>query len=463
MPILVRHNVFGFLGFLLVLAVSLASSVQSKGLNEEAYNTRLVGAHPLHGKSAYQPIIKKQNGRYIVYIGHHSGGGTSIVDATNPAKPVYLTHLESPAGSSQMVQACRGDELPEADPGKTYLLRTKGNDGHEIWDVTAPAKPTFVATIIDGLSHTHKNWWECKTGIAYLISDLEPDGWSTSRGLQIFDLSNPAKPKFIRNFGLIGSEPGGNGSGDSSARIHEVTSDGKRVYVAYGTGSNGVVQILDREKLINHAANPKSPKPRDLLMPQISRLDLPSYWGGHTAWPILGLNIPGYEFYDKGNPRDFLVLVSETNDNGCREDMHHMAWFLDITEASKLFPVSNFQVNESTGMFCRRGGRFGTHSVQWSTDKPFYGKVAAFPYFNAGMRAVDVRDPYHPKEVAYYIPAINKNTQKRCDSKNGCKTVIQTNNVEVDDRGLIYLADRAGTGLHIVELTGTARAILKAQ
>jgi hypothetical protein len=37
--------------------------------------------------------------------------------------------------------------------------------------------------------------------------------------------------------------------------------------------------------------------------------------------------------------------------------------------------------------------------------------------------------------------------------------VIQTNNVEVDDRGYIYLVDRAETGLHIVELTGPARAI----
>lgn len=34
--------------------------------------------------------------------------------------------------------------------------------------------------------------------------------------------------------------------------------------------------------------------------------------------------------------------------------------------------------------------------------------------------------------------------------------VIQTNNVEVDDRGLIYSADRAGTGLHIIRLTGRA-------
>ena len=40
-----------------------------------------------------------------------------------------------------------------------------------------------------------------------------------------------------------------------------------------------------------------------------------------------------------------------------------------------------------------------------------------------------------------------------------CKVAIQTNNVEVDDRGYIYAADRANTGLHILALTGTARQV----
>jgi len=31
--------------------------------------------------------------------------------------------------------------------------------------------------------------------------------------------------------------------------------------------------------------------------------------------------------------------------------------------------------------------------------------------------------------------------------------------VEVGDRGYVYIVDRAGTGMHILELTGPARAI----
>jgi hypothetical protein len=83
-------------------------------------------------------------------------------------------------------------------------------------------------------------------------------------------------------------------------------------------------------------------------------------------------------------------------------------------------------------------------------------------FFNGGVRAIDIRDPYHPQEAGYFIPAITEHTDKRCikvDGEERCKVAIQSNNVEVDDRGYIYVVDRANTGMHILELTGAARAI----
>jgi len=450
MPATRRTAALGLACF--VLAAAAETRAAPEGQEAEAWNMRLVGAHGLGGRGAYQPVIKRRNGRYIAYIGHHSwrDNGVSILDVTDPKRPRYLTHMPS-SGGAQMVQVCGGGELPRGDRAKTYLLRTRGSAAHEIWDVTEPARPQFVITVAAGLSVTHKNWWECGTGIAYLMSDLRPDGWSTSRGMQVFDLSDPARPRFIRNFGLAGSEPGGRGTGTASAAIHEATSDGKRVYVAYGTSSNGVLQIIDREKLLDTSgiADPRRPSAGDLVRLQTGRFDMASHWGGHTAWPLTGMTVrprPGAP----EETRDFVVLVSEALRGGCRDEAHHMAWFVDVTDAGRPKIVSSFRVPERPGDFCRRGGRFGAHSLNWSFTAPFYRRIVVFSYFNAGARAVDVRDPYHPREVAHYIPAANAGSR-----------VAQTNNVEVDDRGLIYLVDRAGGGLHIVELTGAARRILE--
>ena len=124
--------------------------------------------------------------------------------------------------------------------------------------------------------------------------------------------------------------------------------------------------------------------------------------------------------------------------------------------------VSNYTAKESSGNFCQRGGRFGAHSSNESMAPIFYKKLSAIAFFNAGVRMIDVRDPYNPREVAHFIPAITEATDKRClkvDGQDRCKTAIQTNNVETDDRGYIYIVDRANTGMHILELTGEARRI----
>src|SRR5262249_60501318 len=54
-----------------------------------------------------------------------------------------------------------------------------------------------LATVVDKLKGTHKSWWECDTGIAFLVSGV--DGWRARRHPQVYDLSDPAKPIFIRN------------------------------------------------------------------------------------------------------------------------------------------------------------------------------------------------------------------------------------------------------------------------
>lgn len=451
------------------------------GRTSEARNIALVGYDDLQARSAYQPVIHHQGNRFIAYIGHHGGtalnpltgrtepNGTSVVDVTDPRNPKYLAHIPGSAegsgegGGAQMVRVCDGKDLPKGDRNKTYLLRTVGNEGHEIIDVTDPTNPKKLITLISGQTSTHKNWWECDTGIGYIVTWRKADGWR-SRGVKIYDLSDPTQPRFIRDYGLVGQEPGSKGA-PAPQPLHGPIPMGNRVYFGYGTSVSGTLQIVDRDKLLKGnpaSSNPFAPTAENILYAQLGRLDLYPNTGAHTTFPVLGIPIPEFSNMEKGKTADFLVVVNESTQNECRE-FRHMVFFVDITDETKPWPVSNFDVPEASGSFCSRGGRFGAHSSNESFTPIYYKRMIFVTYFNAGVRAVDIRDPYRPKEVGYYIPAGTDKTDKRCVPNPGggesCKVAIQTNNVEVDDRGYIYIVDRANTGMHVLELTGEARKI----
>jgi hypothetical protein len=225
---------------------------------------------------------------------------------------------------------------------------------------------------------------------------------------------------------------------------------------------NGAVQIVDREKLLT---GPKEPTAAHLLHPQVTRIDTPLYMGAHTTLPVLGLEIEDLRKYWGPNQgpkhRDLIVVVNESTGNECRE-ARQQAYIIDITDERRPMGISNFDVPETPGGYCSRGGRFGSHASN-ETQVPMYAKRIVFmSWFNAGVRAVDIRDPYRPKEIGYYVPAITPQTAERCverDGKQQCKRAIQTNNVETDRRGYIYIVDRADTGVHILELTGAAREV----
>src|SRR5207237_1339926 len=163
--------------------------------------------------------------------------------------------------------------------------------------------------------------------------------------------------------GVVGQEPGSSGE-PVPAALHGPIRLGNRVYFGYGTSAGGILQIVDRDKLLQ--GDPTSPHPfaptaHNILYAQIGRLDTSPHVGAHAS-----------------------------------------------TES--FTPI-------------------------------YYGRLVFISYFNAGVRAVDIRNPYRPQEVAFYIPAITEKTDRRCVPATGggetCKITVQTNNVEVDDRGYI--------------------------
>jgi hypothetical protein len=449
----------------LAAAAALCGSAQAQH-GSSASNMALLGHSDLQARSAYQPLVHAQGSRWIAYVGHHGGtatntlngqredNGTSIIDVTDPRNPRYLAHIpgepgQGESGGAQMVRVCNGRDLPKGDPAKVYLLRTYGNSAHEVWDVSVPGRPERVSIVIDKLKGTHKNWWECDSGTAYLVSGL-PD-WRTRRMTQVFDLSDPAKPVLIRNFGLPGQEPGA--SGPAPTELHGPISTGpkgNRVYFGYGTNKAGVLQIVDRQKLL---AGPHEPTAANLLAPQVGRMDLPAFNGAHTTLPVIGMDLAEFAKDKGGGRRDIVVVVNESLVNECLEP-RQLVFIVDVTDEKVPIGISTFNVPESSGSFCARGGRFGAHSSN-ENQPPMYARKYVFvSWFNAGVRAIDIRDPYRPREAGYYIPATSAATDKRCvktEAGERCKVAIQTNNVELDDRGYVYIVDRANTGMHILE------------
>jgi hypothetical protein len=493
-------------------ASALADGIAQSG---EQKNMRLLGHVGLQGRGAYQPnVIVYPDGRTIAFVGLHNapnlngspgplpnplnGGklednGTMIIDVTDPKHPVETFHIPVPVtgGQAQMTRMCLGSDLPGGTPGKVYLLRNiqgSSASGYETWDVTdiyhIASKPLAA---VRNLRSTHKDWWECKTGIAYMPGSRDATSgkplWRESQSMLIYDWSNPsAPPKYIRTYGPPGTQPSATGPvppalhGAISAYEHPnaagklvngTTADdviGNRIYAAWGIGSDGILQILDRKKLLppayggTYTGDPDNPTEADLLYSQVGRMDMSPDQGGHTSMPVFGIKAKSLQTAPYTDVRDIVMLSSEAGN--CTSQ--HWGFVVDVSTENSIgmrqnpwqgpMVLSTLWVNPHSGEqfprgnYCLRGQRFGTHSFEENFRNPYYGKVTFTAYFNGGVRAWDIRDPQAPVQVGFYVPAAANNT-------------YMTNNVEVDNRGYVYIVDRIGNGMDILKLTGEAREI----
>ena len=118
---------------------------------QSIWNMRVVGFNDNQGRaSSDDGWIEDQNGRYIAYVANSPGSapnpqngvveqnGTSLIDVTNPAYPVYVHHIPSifPATMSGGSGKTNHLGLPlrpfGVRPGG-YLQFEQGSRGHQIW------------------------------------------------------------------------------------------------------------------------------------------------------------------------------------------------------------------------------------------------------------------------------------------------------------------------------------------
>ncbi|SFT47667.1 hypothetical protein [Mesorhizobium sp. YR577] len=412
--------------FLKPMPESECPSILTEPRKEESRNVRLVGHSDLNGWGDAFQIRVKDGICYIAGAGLYGSYGLTVLDVADPSNPTVIHQIKHPptARSHKVllvddVLIMNVDKKPGADDPDV-----KG--GLRLYDNSNPREPKFMKYVETEGNGIHRPVYDPHRKLLY--SGGFKDGCN-GRVLIVHDMKDPSNPELIGE----GWVPGQNeAAGETptwdmellskkSMDLHEAQPFGNYVTCAWRRGGFGIMDLTDPTKpSLMWRQNPYethnwSPASHTFIVPEGSA---------------------------------FGILLTETHSNNCAHPPA-FATFYDMRNDQKPISISTFNpypidpitMRPKDGSWCQQGARYGAHNTwQWmKADDPLY-----LTWFNAGVRIVDWSNPFEPKELGYYIPAGTK--ERFCP---------QTNEVFVDRQtGLIYITDRWGLGLHILEYTG---------
>jgi hypothetical protein len=396
-------------------------------------------------------------GRYA-YVGHlpsKSLLGTSIIDIADPRNPrivaqIMLTDWESHshkarvAGDIMIVNhernmtavGRRADELPgvrnalheklgrepkaaeiaeklgvtEADIAEIEEQAKRGyhNGGFKIYDVSKPAEPKEIVHHKTGGIGVHR--FDMDERYAYISTEMK--GY-IGNILVIYDIRDPQRPTEVSRWWIPGQHIEG---GEKPTwpgrqhRLHHALRFGNEMWASCWHGGFNIVDVSDLTKpktLGSYNYHPLFPEPTHTIMP--------------VPQPINGRRIA--LAIDEED-----AAVSASEEEARRGRAHACILTFDVTDPAAIKPLGQFQVSELDSPFSRTGGaRFGAHQF----CERMLGTIVHAVWFGGGLRILDVANPLHPREVGYFIP-----------EPAAGKSAPQTNDVALDDRGLIYTIDR---------------------
>src|SRR3989441_985182 len=145
-----------------------------------------------------------------------------------------------------------------------------------------------------------------------------------------------------------------------------------------------------------------------------------------------------------------LMIVSDEATAEAGKDWPKLVWVVDVQDETNPVPISTFPI-PAVDEFKGRGGRYGAHNLH--ENRPVASnlvseKIIFGTFFNGGVRAYDVSNPFRPEEVAYYVPEPPRG------SRAGA---VQINDVLVDERNVVYAVDRLIGGLYTLQLEAEPR------
>jgi len=397
-------------------------------------NMRLLAHHELEGFGGIGEGMAMQlarDGRHILWLAHESAPKNFTgVDVTDPRAPRVVVQTELPhakvrSNSLDVV----GDVMAVAYQTQSVGLTPAGFD---LFDISVPERPTLISHFDASGPHSrgvHALWFVDGEFVhmASGAADFQPRHPNDDQFYRIVDVRDRSRPVEVGRWWLPGTREGDSAPPpqrldpkfDAGFRAHNTNvfpQRPDRAYVGYIDGGAMIIDIADK-------AHPKL----------VSRWQYSPPFNGftHTVLPLFERN---------------LLIVSDecVKDDGF--DWPKLVWVVDARVEENLVPISTLPAPPHDA-FVHRGGRFGAHNLHenlpvpgsWSSDQIVIGT-----FFNAGVRAYDISNPYQPQEVAYFVPGAPML------SRAGA---IQLNDVYVDDRRIVYTVDRYVGGLYILEMT----------
>jgi hypothetical protein len=396
-------------------------------------NMKLLAHHALNGFGGMGEGTAMQlarDGRRILWLAHESAPKNfTAVDVSDPRSPKVVVQTDLPHAQMRSNSLeVSGDMMAVAYQVTKLGLKPAG---FELFDISQPERPRSISFFDASGPHSrgcHQLWFVDGSTVHMACADpeLAPRDPKDDQVYRIVDVANPSKPVAVGRWHLPGTMEGDDAPPpqrlpaqfDAGFRAHNTNVYPERPDRCYLAYIDGGIMVLD----ISERARPK----------MISRwTNSPPYHGfNHTVLPLFG--------------RGLLAVSDEcVQDNGA--DWPKLVWMLDARDEKHLVSIATLPP-PPVEVFKARGGRFGAHNLHENPPVPGAWRsenVVVGTFFNAGVRAYDVSDPYAPREIAYFVPPAPE------ESKTG---QIQLNDVFVDDRGIVFTVDRGGGGLYILEM-----------
>jgi len=388
----------------------------------EARNFRLIGHDPSAAWGCGSLVEVHKGHAYVGSVGSSSGfapEGFTAHDVRDPRKPRKVWEFKAPAGVHCHKLRVVGDDILYVNSER--LAGDKGRNartGLYIFDISRPEAPKEVGFYDTPGSGPHRFGVDNARKLAFLPNDAE--GWN-KRVIWTLDIRDPLRPDVISIWGLPWQRAEGKGNGgggdpmpaDTTCTLHgPPTIRGNRMFAAFWGGGVAIIDCTDLAdmQLVGHL-----------------QWSPPFPGSNHTCWPI--------------GDKPYMVVTDEARARQKYWDAQFM-WVIDIREETNPIPVATFFPDREK--YFDRPGRFGAHNILENipAEGP-WADLVFLTYFNAGLRAVDVSDPLKPKEVGHYVP----------ETPDG-QEAIQSNDIGADADGRLYLIDRWGAGMHILEYTG---------